>query len=123
MQTDSIQPFNKSMFVAILWIVLALAWLTGCSSGSQPETNPEVISLPTIFPTETLTPSITHAPTITLTLTTGLGLTSRSVLDGAVMVIYVPAGEFVMGSDPGTDPIWCHMSPWFSGKAAIIETR
>jgi len=19
-------------------------------------------------------------------------------------------------------PIWCHMSPWFSGKAAIIET-
>ena len=20
-------------------------------------------------------------------------------------------------------PIWCHMSPWFSGKAAIIETR
>jgi len=112
MQTDSIQPFNKSMFVAILWIVLALAWLTGCSSGSQPETNPEVISLPTIFPTETLTPSITHAPTITLTLTTGLGLTSRSVLDGAVMVIYVPAGEFVMGSDPGTDPyFWGAESP------------
>jgi formylglycine-generating enzyme required for sulfatase activity len=49
---------------------------------------------PTLAPTATITPS----PTITPTPTLGIGSTRVRELDGMVMV-YVPGGEFQMGSD------------------------
>ena len=55
---------------------------------------------PTHTLTSTLTPEPTHTPTMTLTL--GLGSTVVSAKDGMVMV-YVPAGDFEMGSNEYED--------------------
>jgi len=71
---------------------------------SFPETttpSPEPTSTPTATYTPTLTPTETPAPTTTLTptptYTPKAGATWISPVDGMVMV-YVPAGEFLMGS-------------------------
>lgn len=76
---------------------------------------PEVTSTPTTqiltetskLPTETLapfTPTLTETSTPSPTPTTvlGIGSTSRSLKDDMVLV-YVPAGEFIMGSADGDD--------------------
>jgi len=58
---------------------------------------------PVVVPTSTFTPSSISTPkppTATPTPTLGIGSTQVSEQDGMVMV-YVPAGEFVMGSDSG----------------------
>lgn len=56
---------------------------------------------PTHTPSATSIPTITHTPTIASTPTSpGIGSTRIRLADEAVMV-YVPAGEFAMGSDDG----------------------
>ncbi|MCL4872285.1 MAG: SUMF1/EgtB/PvdO family nonheme iron enzyme [Anaerolineae bacterium] len=57
---------------------------------------------PTSTPTHTATPTPTHTPTITATTTPGIVSTRIRPADEAVMV-FVPAGEFVMGSEDGND--------------------
>jgi formylglycine-generating enzyme required for sulfatase activity len=53
-------------------------------------------------PTATLTPKPTDTPRPTATPTLGIGSTQVALIDGAPMV-YVPAGEFVMGSNDHDD--------------------
>lgn len=55
---------------------------------------------PTSIPTDTTTPTPTHTPTITAMPTPGIVNTRIRPADEAVMV-YVPAGEFMMGSEAG----------------------
>ena len=55
----------------------------------------------TVRPTATFTPKPTDTPRLTATPTLGMGSTKISV-DGATMV-FVPAGEFTMGSSAGED--------------------
>ena len=103
--------------VFILIVIFPLS-IVACGKPTEPQTTVVPLGLPTIFLTGTSTstaaatltatqtplpPTSTPTPTITLTPTTGLGSTSISERDGAIM-IYIPAGEFTMGSDPGTDP-------------------
>lgn len=60
---------------------------------------------PTIAPTSippTLRPSLTLSPTPTASPTLGVGTVITSPVDGAEMV-YVPAGDFLMGSDVKQD--------------------
>ena len=107
-------------------LVMAMVLLTACGKPTPDQATPLPLGLPTIFltgtnpPTATATPTATQtplpptatsSPTITLTPTTGLGSTSISERDEASMV-YVLAGEFIMGSDPGMDPyFWGAESP------------
>ena len=57
---------------------------------------PSFTSTKTPLPTETLQPTLTMTPTPAL----GIGSTQISSKDGMVMM-YVPAGDFIMGSDNG----------------------
>ncbi|MCX6081220.1 MAG: bifunctional serine/threonine-protein kinase/formylglycine-generating enzyme family protein [Chloroflexi bacterium] len=67
---------------------------------------------PTVTPTLTFTPTITLTPTLTFTPTSsptltpvptiGIGSSQKRGIDGMVMV-YVPAGSFIMGSDTRND--------------------
>jgi formylglycine-generating enzyme required for sulfatase activity len=68
-------------------------------TSTQPPTS-EPTDEATSTPTHTTTP--THTPTPTDTPTPGIGSTRIRPADEAVMV-YVPAGEFVMGSEDGED--------------------
>jgi formylglycine-generating enzyme required for sulfatase activity len=56
----------------------------------------------TLAPTQTETPMTTATPIPTLTPALGIGSTKSSSKDGMVQ-IYVPAGEFLMGSDKAID--------------------
>ena len=82
----------------IPWILLFSLLLASCGSEAFPD-----ISLPflaTKTPTPTLTPTITNTATPTFTPTLGLGSTRLSEVDGMLQV-YIPAGEFSMGSTGG----------------------
>ncbi len=86
--------------------------VVACGKPSEDQATVVQLKLPTIFSAETSvstrtsTPTATNTPlppTSTPTSTPGLESTLLSERDGAIMV-YVPAGEFTMGSDPETDP-------------------
>ena len=51
----------------------------------------------------TLAPTQTKPPTVTASPTLGIGATQTSPKDGMLM-LYVPAGSFLMGSDKSVDP-------------------
>ena len=75
------------------------------STFPPPTLTPTPTNSPTPSPTPTLTPTATLTPTPTLTPTFAPGETRVSPADGMVLV-YIPAGEFTMGSDenPGAQP-------------------
>ena len=105
----------KSVFLALAFLpVLALAACT--AENRQPTAaspQPTVVSTatstawpsdtpmpsPTATPQPSSTPTATNTPAPTATPTFPPGATRIAPQDGAVMV-YVPAGEFVMGSQP-----------------------
>jgi formylglycine-generating enzyme required for sulfatase activity len=65
-----------------------------------PTYTPTVTPTPTNTPTPTTIPSPTPTPTLTPTPLPEIGATRESPLDGMVLM-YVPAGDFVMGSRSG----------------------
>jgi formylglycine-generating enzyme required for sulfatase activity len=72
-------------------------------------TTPEPENTPTIMiPTDT--PMLTEAATSTPVPTLGIGATLISPIDGSVMV-FVPEGEFIMGSDPDEPYFWGAEAP------------
>ncbi|MCL4275603.1 MAG: SUMF1/EgtB/PvdO family nonheme iron enzyme [Anaerolineales bacterium] len=77
----------------LFWGINAL--LSRVPAASPPEQTTATV---TITPAATVT--ITPAATVTITPTPGIGSTTISERDGMVMV-FVPAGEFTMGSDNG----------------------
>ncbi|MBE7432529.1 MAG: SUMF1/EgtB/PvdO family nonheme iron enzyme [Anaerolineales bacterium] len=97
----------------IAGIILLLIILGGLGLNSLFNKKPEVTPLPTLeniietpkSPTKTLIPftsTLTNAPSPSPTPTLGIGSTMISEKDGMVMV-YVPAGEFTMGSTDYSD--------------------
>ena len=81
----------KKTFLPFLHLATAgIFILTACGSKSTPASVPTAVDLPL---TETPQPTITVMPTPTF----GIGSTRISEKDGATLV-YVPAGEFAMGS-------------------------
>jgi len=86
-----------SIFISTVFLIMA-----ACGSAETPAT-PTLTTTPlppTATPTETATPlppTATPSPTVTATPTLGIGSTQVSPKDGMVM-LYVPAGEFLMGS-------------------------
>ncbi|HLO32559.1 MAG TPA: formylglycine-generating enzyme family protein [Anaerolineales bacterium] len=81
----------KRTFLLFLHLATAgMFMLTACGSKSAPTVVPTTLDLPL---TETPQPTKTVIPTPTL----GIGSTRISEKDGATLV-YVPAGEFAMGS-------------------------
>ena len=86
---------NVIMRRALFQIIFASLLISGCGQ-SQP---PAPTITPTLVPTLTLTPTFTPEPTITPTFTPtpSMGSTMVSEKDGMVLV-FVPAGEFTMGS-------------------------
>ena len=101
------KPFLLKFAYSISSTVLLFV-VVGCSSGSVSQ---EVES-PTAWPSETITvptetaqPTLTEIPTripVTPTPSLGVGSTLISERDGMTLV-YVPAGEFQMGSENGDD--------------------
>ena len=95
----------KSLILCLVMITLIL---TACvSSPAQstatvftPVVAPTEIPTNTPIPTDTITPTLVFTPTITTTSTPGIGSSLTSPLDGMVMV-YVPAGSFLMGFSGG----------------------
>ena len=92
--------------MALLLIVLAVSfWLKLQAMTAPPTASPTVplteTTLPSPSPTlPVLTPTRTPNPTPKANPTPGLGSTNVRYKDGMVMV-YVPAGDFIMGSDYG----------------------
>jgi len=80
----------------------ALTGPTVAESSSPPTSAPSHTSIPTktatLIPTPTVIPTDTSVPTVTSTPPE-----IRKAEDGADLV-FVPAGEFIMGSDASTDP-------------------
>ena len=87
-----------SIFISTVFMIMA-----ACGSAETPAT-PTLTATPlppTATPTLTATPlppTATPSPTVTATPTLGIGSTQVSPKDGMVM-LYVPAGEFLMGSE------------------------
>ena len=71
-------------------------------------TKPVNSPAPSSTPLDTLTPTRTFTPTITTTPTQGIGSTQISPVDGMKQV-YVPAGEFRMGSNKNNDEQPIHL--------------
>ena len=116
----------------------AAAWTKTPTPTATPTSTPT----PTDTPTPTPTPTNTSTPTITPTPTFAF---PSVVVNKQAHCRYGPAQPYlhaadIYAGDTGSVrgryinsnwllikfdkiPIWCHMSPWFSGKAAIIETR
>ena len=78
------------------------------------ETHPSATDAAVLVDTETPQPSATNIPTETPSVTPeptlGIGSTWVSPMDGSIMV-YIPAGEFIMGSDPGEPYFWGAEAP------------
>jgi len=72
-----------SIFISIVFLIMA-----ACGSAAAPAT-------PSPLP-----PTATPSPTVTATPSLGIGSTQVSPKDG-MLIVYVPAGEFLMGSDIG----------------------
>jgi formylglycine-generating enzyme required for sulfatase activity len=96
---------TKTKVLSFLLIVLALS-SGGCSTSNQPEPTETIIQtdIPTpnatLTPTNIPTPSPTLTPTVTATPHYDIGSIQIRPVDGMTM-LYVPAGEFVMGSLDG----------------------
>jgi serine/threonine-protein kinase len=93
-----------SLFFSILILALEGAALVIIRSNPEYQTGMASMTVDTIMPIPTQ--ALTMMPTQTLTLiptpTMGIGSTIVSEKDGMVM-LYVPAGEFDMGSDEGPE--------------------
>ena len=86
--------FRKAFYVIPLMILLS-----ACGRSTPKATvTPTQSSTPIPSATPTLTPIPTNTPTPTITPTPGIGSTRISPVDDMVQV-YIPAGEFIMGSD------------------------
>jgi serine/threonine-protein kinase len=98
-------------------VAIAATFLFGCAGRSKPpelvEVSPVQHTVPvkpsetatstaTLTPTPTATATETPTPTVTPTPTRGVGATRASVQDGMPQM-FVPAGDFIMGYDAGTD--------------------
>ena len=114
-QPSTPAPANKPGWIrfAYLWIGMALLlivlavyfWPKYQAMTAPPTASPTITAtettLPSPSPTLTaLTPTRTPNPTPKANPTPGLGSTTVRYKDGMVMV-YVPAGDFIMGSDYG----------------------
>ena len=92
----------KAVYVILLALLLAScspspAQITATAIIAETETQSAV---PTLTPTITFTPTSTFTPeppTLTPTPTLGIGSTEISPKDGMIL-LYVPAGNFLMGS-------------------------
>ncbi len=93
--------WRKWLPLGALVIVLCLALATGnrlLGSGTRETDQPEGTATETAASTSTSTPTKTLTPTITFSPTLGIGTTLMSETDGMTL-LFVPAGEFTMGSD------------------------
>ncbi|WKZ38886.1 MAG: SUMF1/EgtB/PvdO family nonheme iron enzyme [Anaerolineales bacterium] len=77
-----------------------LFWGINALLSRVPAASPPEQTTATVTITSAATVTITPAATVTITPTPGIGSTMISERDGMVMV-FVPAGEFTMGSDNG----------------------
>jgi len=96
------QVKNRAWLLALAVLAFVLAALA-CGKTASPTPTPYPTFTP--YPTYTPYPTFTPEPTATLTPIPTLGETWTRLADGMVMV-YVPAGEFLMGSsdaDGGAD--------------------
>src|SRR5512143_2685123 len=84
----------------LTWIVLAGVLIVGaCSPSTPPPTPvPPTVSLPSPVPAATIAPTLAPAA-----LAGPQAGTSMTWVDGALLV-YVPAGEFTMGTGVGNTP-------------------
>lgn len=64
-------------------------------------------------PTSTATPTPTDIPTPTPTPTVGIGSQRRSLIDG-MLQLFIPEGEFLMGSPDGDPDVFAHERPQHS---------
>jgi formylglycine-generating enzyme required for sulfatase activity len=89
--------------IAVIFVVCILlgAIVNGILS-TQPTVTPTKVVAGAPTTAATFTPKPTDTPRSIATPTLGIGSTKISPVDGAAMM-YVPAGEFVMGSNEGDD--------------------
>lgn len=89
---------NRKVIMQCLFVfVLTALIVSACGQGQSQTPTPTPAFTETPSPTFTPLPTITPTPTFTLTPTPSIGSTTISDKDGMVMV-FVPAGEFTMGS-------------------------
>jgi len=114
-KTTSISKQSNYRWYGFVGIVLLLFIFGGLGLNSLFNKPSDVTVTPSsqIFtetsepPSQTAAPviptlSVTQTPSPTATTVLGIGSTSRSLKDG-MLLVYVPAGEFVMGADDGDD--------------------
>jgi formylglycine-generating enzyme required for sulfatase activity len=86
-----------------IFLFTACLLLAACSSAPAEPATAE----PTQLPPATETPLPTGTPLPTATPTLAPGDTRTRETDGATMV-YIPAGEFIMGTDASNNEAWCY---------------
>jgi formylglycine-generating enzyme required for sulfatase activity len=104
---------NRRFGLSIIILTALLFWGISAFLKNQPFVNPQeqntaTATAPVLTKTPTKAPpTATNTPQPTFTPTPGIGSTKVSEKDGMVMV-FVPAGEFTMGSDTDSDEQLIH---------------
>ncbi len=106
-EQEKVTPPKMPFPLRYLWLILGGAvlvsiffgWVLGGGSAKAfPTKTPTLTYTPTFTPT----PIFTSTPSITPTPELGIGSTWERPADGMTM-FYIPAGEFLMGSEDGSD--------------------
>lgn len=93
-----VKPFIKTITLITLVSMIGACEPNAPSISDSATVLPALVNTPTITPNSTNTPNATNTPVASPTPTLGIGSTRLRPADGMEM-IYVPEGEFTMGSD------------------------